>query len=321
MKNKFFENKKSILIGTELNHCKTLRRDLLFYDGFIDGVHGQSFPEVLTETIETLKSAGLDTKDPYFNSLHDYSELCTIGLAKSCLDVGLSSLESQFELALSSARNELLRPNALLQEDLSEEDKLECIKYQKIRNEMIYNTTQQLSNENTTAVPQFLEPDNSVKVTDKRAEIFRIVLNKFPFPHPSIPIQDILEFKESKESIRRLGSLRVFINRLVSSNTNVNDATQEIEQLLLEAKSAMQAHKFIYKESKFMLVGRIAEDAVKFKLGSLLDRRNREKTNHNLHEELNMSFNDTKLFNNELASEWKHIAYILQANDLSTPRA
>lgn len=312
MDNKFLDG-KNLLVGMNTSKLLTLKRDLLLFDGFIDADDGADFPEICKSVLDQMKIYVDDiyneVKYPFVSSMLSFSELSSKGLVRSFNELSLESSDLNFESAITAAGN---LSGKLKELELKARSNLGIrIRPQnEIENEMVYVATEKLRDKNALATPRFNTFAHSPK--NVRSTVTQVVLEKFPFPDESISIDEILDFKADNDSIRKLGSLQVLISRLSREETSPVEVCQEIEQLLLEARSVMKAKKFAYKESKLTKAVRIAESVVKGSLGDLFKMRDEERAEKSASNELGLSLEQMLLMESEVSAEWKHVAYILK---------
>lgn len=316
----FLRDKAQVLVGPNLFLSRTLRRDILFFDGFIDERVGYDAPREYAALIARLGETGTARDwEAAYAPYRDFSELSSLGMACSYADIGVSSEDFHYDLAIALCDEVLPRESSGPVGQISEVENARTAV--EIQNEMTYAVATKLREKGSVlAVPRFAEAASPRRLQDQRAAIVRVVLDRFPNPDPSIGLEKILDFKRSKDSIRRLGSLNVLIGRLAREEVDPTDAAREIEQLLLEAKAVMRAERFAYRESKLVQVFRIGEAAIKGQIGELLERRRRERDNYEAQKELEMTLEDLAFVRNEVAAEWKHVAYILKAQEFADAR-
>ena len=310
---------KNLLVGKDIAQSTSLKRDLLLYDGFVDESSGKDYPDIYKAVLEQFKSnLGSDflnnkVQYPIFSTMKACSELSSLGLVRSFSDLNLDEQHLNLESAFSLINS--------VSDELNFSNNIDFKKYNVfprendvIENEMIYAASQKLRHMDANATPRF--HCISQPITDYRSTVAKIVLDKFPFPGPDTSFSQILDFKNDFDSIRKLGSLNVLIGRLAREKANPADILQEIEQLLIEAKSVMKARKIAYRESKITKACRVAESVIKGNLGDLFKIRDQEKAELDAKSELKLSVEELALMETEVASEWKHVAYILKANSL-----
>ncbi|OHU91857.1 MULTISPECIES: hypothetical protein [Pseudoalteromonas] len=307
---------KHLLVGTNSHNQQTLKRDLLLFDGFVDLEYGSEYPSLCKAVLGQMESQLGEIRDtvkyPFLTSMLSFSELCSIGLVKSFEELGLESQVLNFEAAINIA--DRLPSKGIKKFSFCEAFDIKARPDREVENEMIYFASEKLREQGSVATPRLREmPCTSI---NHKSLVTQVVLEKFPLPDEGISINRILDFKADNDSVRRLGSLNVLINRLVREQANPSDVRQEIEQLILEAKSVMQAKKFAYKESKLTKAVRVIESVIKGNLGELFKIRDQEKAENAIAKELNVTHEEIALMQLETASEWKHVAYILHAESI-----
>lgn len=320
MDKNFADGKSSLIVGFNTSNILTLKRDLLLYDGFVDEHFGKSFPDIYHDIAKDLKFDSMNENEfPFITAMREFSELCSLDLVRNFADLGISSTDLKYERLIAGIKNDL-GENKNISDQLSDTFKKSNRNQWQIENEMVYRATLKIGESGTVAIPRFKEDDDVQVTTDPRATVVRVILNKFPSPDPSVSIAKILDFKHDADSIRRLGSLNVLIGRLARENAQPSDILQEIEQLLLEARSVMRAKGIAYKESKITKIIRLGEAVIKGNLGYLLKKRDHEKAESKAKSEFNLSIEDLAFMEKEISSEWKHVAYILKASAFAKSR-
>ena len=313
---------KTLLVGAETTQIATLKRDILLYDGFVDEEFGEDYPETQKKAMATMSEITRGKIDfsskkyyPIFKPMQVASELSSLGLLKSFSDLGIVTPELNLEAAISGITD---ISGSLKMEKNTNYKALKNFKTRHINtveNEIIYDAARKLTDMEANAIPRFKHLPSYQSPC--KSTIFNIVLDKFPYPSDDTSIARILDFKNNEDSIRKLGSLNVLIARLARENMYPAEIAQEIDQLVLEAKSVLKARKVAYKESKVTKIFRVSEALLKGNLGELLMRRDKEKAEIRAKSELSMSVDELSLMETEIASEWKHIAYLLKAESLS----
>jgi hypothetical protein len=313
---------KTLLVGAETTQIATLKRDILLYDGFVDEEFGEDYPELQKKTMDTMSeftNGKIDFKSELYSSVFKpmqvASELSSLGLLKSFSDLGIDSHDLNLEAAISGITSV---SDSLGMEKSPSYTALKTFNTRHINtveNEIIYKAATRLTEMGANAIPRFKHLPSYQ--SPFKSSVINIVLDKFPCPSGDMSVAQILDFKSDEDSIRKLGSLNVLIARLARENTNPLEISQEIDQLILEAKSVLKARKVAYKESKLTKVFRISEAVFKGNLGELLQRRDREKAEIQAKSELKMTVDELSLMETEIASEWKHIAYLIKAESLA----
>lgn len=294
----FFVDKKYVLVGYAPESLTELRRDLLLYDGFLDEESRNLIPTMEAFLKGMGPSLSMEQRERIEQQVAARREMHRLDLVRSFKDVGLAEHEDvDLREAIDRSADWYERET------------------RKRVNDAIYRASTRLSASSVSAVPYFLDPKGLQREHDPRFPILRVVLEKFPVPESSVPLQEIITFRRSEESIRRLGSLHVLIARLSRAGVSAREAAEEIEQLLREARAMLHVQQIKYKEGPFAASIRIGEAALDMKIGQLLRELLQRSFGRKKERELGLTLEDAAYLPQELASEWKHVAYLAKAEE------
>jgi hypothetical protein len=105
--------------------------------------------------------------------------------------------------------------------------------------------------------------------------VLEVILKSMPIPDDQTPWEDIIEFRNDPESMKRLRRLRVWVRKFAHATTakSLAEMKEEIEVLLDEYEEHMKLHRMKVNkgatETLLTVAGKVAEDFVKLKWGEL----------------------------------------------------
>lgn len=105
--------------------------------------------------------------------------------------------------------------------------------------------------------------------------VLEVILRSMPIPDDQTPWEDIIDFRNDRESMKRLRALRVWVRKFAKATpaTSLAEMKDEIEVLLDDYEEHMKLHRMkVNKGAAETLVtvgGKVAEDLVKLKWGEL----------------------------------------------------
>jgi len=88
-----------------------------------------------------------------------------------------------------------------------------------------------------------LQLSNLPKFKNPKVDVYKVMFENMPIPHPETPVEHILEFKSNKDNEGRLLQFRSLINKLSKSGYNELEIQQEINHLMHIYTQSMQKHK------------------------------------------------------------------------------
>jgi hypothetical protein len=107
------------------------------------------------------------------------------------------------------------------------------------------------------------------------APVLEVVLKSMPIPDDKTSWQDIIEFRNDPESMKRLRRLRVWVRKFAKDThvTSLPEMKEEIEVLLDDYEEHMKIHGMKVNKSAtetlLTVAGKVAEDIFKLKWGEL----------------------------------------------------
>jgi hypothetical protein len=105
--------------------------------------------------------------------------------------------------------------------------------------------------------------------------VLEAVLKSMPIPNDETPWEDIIEFRNDPDSMKRLRRLRVWTRKFAKATTatSLPEMKEEVEVLLDEYEEHMKLHRMKVNkgatETLLTIAGKVPEDLVKFKWGDL----------------------------------------------------
>ena len=126
-----------------------------------------------------------------------------------------------------------------------------------------------------SAYPISIFPDIEVKSIAKKTDIIQIILGKIPVPDGSTPWEDIIEFKNDKQSILKMQALKVWMTDISKGNYTINEVKEKTDYLLNTYSECLRLHKIKTNTGilKMLIVGgaTLIENIAKFRLEKIAE--------------------------------------------------
>jgi hypothetical protein len=112
-------------------------------------------------------------------------------------------------------------------------------------------------------------------ITPDTTPVLEVIIKSMPIPDDQTAWEDIIEFRNDPESMKRLRRLRVWVRKFAKETTatSLAEMKEEIEVLLDEYEEHMKLHRMKVNkgatETLLTVAGKVAEDLVKLKWGEL----------------------------------------------------
>lgn len=77
-----------------------------------------------------------------------------------------------------------------------------------------------------------ITPRLNGQLSANKEEVYKIIIDKFPIPHPETPIEHLLEFRENPDNKLRLSGIKTLINDMAGMKYSKNEINQKLEHLI-----------------------------------------------------------------------------------------
>lgn len=123
------------------------------------------------------------------------------------------------------------------------------------------------------SVPIVKKFNNPLTQSASKQDIIKIVLSHMPIPTTQVSWEAIQEFKSNEDNVGRLASIRNWINKTARADIMINEAEDELEDLLYRYQKSLQLHKIKYTtgfwESVVVGTSEFVEGIIKLQLSSV----------------------------------------------------
>ena len=108
-----------------------------------------------------------------------------------------------------------------------------------------------------------------------KANVYRVLIDSFPIPDETVPLVDVIQYRNEESNRRNLLKLRVWATNISERNLSEKEIAEEIELLILENKHEMKLAGMKYKNAKLefllkMFPGSV-EKILKLSISELFD--------------------------------------------------
>ncbi|MBL0065339.1 MAG: hypothetical protein IPP38_09985 [Bacteroidetes bacterium] len=78
------------------------------------------------------------------------------------------------------------------------------------------------------------------QIAKPKIDVYNVIFENIPIPHPETPIEHILEFRSNKDNEGRLLAFRSLVNKLGREDYTEIEIKQEIEHLMHQYKESLK---------------------------------------------------------------------------------
>ncbi|TCN53066.1 hypothetical protein D0809_21020 [Flavobacterium circumlabens] len=108
-----------------------------------------------------------------------------------------------------------------------------------------------------------------------KANVYRVLIDNFPIPDETVPLLDIVQYRDEESNRLNFLRLRRWANNISEKNLSEKEIAEEIEYLITEFKREMELAGMKYKFSKFEFLFKLlpnsVEKVIKLSLSEILD--------------------------------------------------
>lgn len=116
---------------------------------------------------------------------------------------------------------------------------------------------------------------NALELSTPKSDIYRVLISNIPIPDDSVPLIDIIQYREDESNKLRFLRLRSWVSKLSKQGLTEKEIVEEIETLIAEYKNEMKIAGMRMKNAKIefaiKILPHLIENIVKLNFSKLMD--------------------------------------------------
>jgi hypothetical protein len=215
----------------------------------------------------------------------------------------LNKLKKLASLRLIEERGNIISEQSMIDFDYSVSDLMNSQKYLISIKERLYSILIEANLQQVIHPTLSMDSFNSLNFTDKKSLINIILLNNIPTPDDSVPLIDIVQYKNENSNKLHYKRLLAWINKLSKEDFNEVEIREEVDWLIEEYKRELKLtgmkKRLINIEFAFKAFPNLLEKLLKLKFSELFDPS------------IKMRQEKISLFQDEAQAKGNELAYII----------